>query len=172
MFFFVFYRSSWPHKYAMLFSKSSMVYQWLGLKFRIMDWGAFFGSFLTTLTASVCCFVSKVGLSKLRPCICRKISVFRKSRKSTENFSYFPGIKFRKNVPEMFEIVHISGTFRYIPSIKWPKLVQNDSKNGRKSQKLYRNFWHFDHRLGLLTFWHVPKMYRSSKLLPECMALV
>ena len=44
----------------------------------------------------------------LRPCVCRKISLFRESQKSncfdgqksSEIYAYFPGIKFRENVPE------------------------------------------------------------------------
>ena len=41
-------------------------------------------------------------------------------------------------------------------------MFQNDSKNGRKSQK----FRHFDRRLGLSTFQHVPKMYQNVSVFP------
>ena len=71
----------------------------------------------------------------------------------TKNLLDFPGIKFCKNVLEctgmyrkcqkstvILKNFDITSTFRYIPSIKWYKLVQNDSKNGQNSQKLYRDF--------------------------------
>ena len=110
-------------------------------------------------------------MSQVRPCVCRKISLFRESRKSncfdcrksTENYTYFPGTKFRENVPEYLvsvknrrlfskfstfdgicqksrlfsRISTFSGTFWYKMALKMVKMALNMVKN---YGILYRKF--------------------------------
>ena len=116
-------------------------------------------------------------VSVIRPCVSQKILLFRKSRKSSifdsqkssENKLSLFRFQLLQNLPKILPkhqnilvyvecrryIFNIFDIFRLI-SVRFlvssDKFCENDSKKGRKSQKLYRNFNCLTFDRQLLTF--------------------